>query len=331
MKLTPEQIAFYELNGYVIVRELFQQEEVNTIKNVASKIADETKQFSTASPGDTFNDLRGTSVVLTTNSKSDQVIKRIVWAAAADPKLLTFGRNKRILTPVSQLLGSESEALAEADHLINQIHYKTPGDEVAFPWHQDEQNRRFFDPEWEDINKKGSFVQTLAAIDNCTEDNGPLYVIPGSHRLGFLKFKGFLQSDELQTEVATKGIDVKSTQVPLLMNAGDVVFMHPHLIHGSWPNNSNEPRRMFINGFSYPGANHKPYPGKGSAKRISLVTGKELDCTSEQKVENATHTSAVVLTSASSFPLFDASRLTPKAGVTVTSQIDDQLTPVPHR
>jgi hypothetical protein len=52
--------------------------------------------------------------------------------------------------------------------------------------------------------------------------------------------------------------------------------MHPLLIHGSWANKSAQSRRMFINGFSYPGANHSPYPGVGSTKRISLTTGLEV-------------------------------------------------------
>lgn len=64
--------------------------------------------------------------------------------------------------------------------------------------------------------------------------------------------------------------------MPLLLKPGDVVFMHPHLIHGSDSNTSDKRRLMFINGFSYPGANHKPYPGIGSAKRISLKTGQEV-------------------------------------------------------
>jgi ectoine hydroxylase-related dioxygenase (phytanoyl-CoA dioxygenase family) len=74
----------------------------------------------------------------------------------------------------------------------------------------------------------------------------------------------------LQARLADKHIDIESEQIPLLMEAGDVAFMHPRLIHGSWPNTSNKPRRMFINGFSYPGANHKPYPGKGSTQRTAI-------------------------------------------------------------
>lgn len=63
--------------------------------------------------------------------------------------------------------------------------------------------------------------------------------------------------------------DVK-TAVALTMKPGDVAFFHPYSIHGSQPNNSNGPRRVFINGFAYPGANKKKYPGRGTGRTVKL-------------------------------------------------------------
>jgi ectoine hydroxylase-related dioxygenase (phytanoyl-CoA dioxygenase family) len=54
------------------------------------------------------------------------------------------------------------------------------------------------------------------------------------------------------------------------MQPGDVAFFSPYAIHGSQPNNSKGPRRVFINGFAYPGANQKKYPGQGSGRRVYL-------------------------------------------------------------
>ena len=61
-------------------------------------------------------------------------------------RLIELSRQEKIKAIAFKLLESQS-----ADHLINQAHYKIPGDRVAFPWHQDIQNRRNFDPKWEDI------------------------------------------------------------------------------------------------------------------------------------------------------------------------------------
>lgn len=273
--LTREQLRFYEENGYVIIPHVFAQAEMEltVLSKTTERLAAEAKKFQVTQPENQFETLRGSQVVLANNKIGQVAIKRIVWAAAAAPDLLALGRDQRILSLASQILDSE-----EADHLINQVHLKEPHDGVSFPWHQDEQNRRLFDPEWDDCGKNGSFVQIIMAIDHCTEENGPLLVIPGSHKWGYLNFGKFLTTEELDTRFM-KDHDTTTThiQVPLIMNPGDVVLMHPRLIHGSWPNESQQSRRVFLNGFSSPGANHKQYPGVGSAKRISLLTGQEID------------------------------------------------------
>lgn len=87
-----------------------------------------------------------------------------------------------------------------------------------------------------------------------------------------------MNTEELQGRfMDSRQVKVADIQIPLLMEPGDTVLMHPRLIHGSWPNTSNESRHVLINGFSSPGANHRQYPGAGSARRISLIDGKEID------------------------------------------------------
>ncbi len=292
MKLTLDQLDFYSENGYVIVQNLFSAEQIQEMSKLANEIAEESKEFPAEPENESDYSLNGAYVVLAKHNKSQSAINRVVWAAAAKPEFLRFGRSNNLLEPVSQLLYSD-----EADHLINQIHYKSPGDGVEFPWHQDEQNRRRFDPDWKDVNLKGSFVQTLTAIDPCTLHNGPLNVLPGSHHWGYLNFGGFLQPKELQDHLHSKKIpvEVNEKQIPLLMNPGDVAFMHPCLVHGSWPNKSSQSRRMFINGFSFPGANNKDYPGVGSSKRISLKTGEEIPV--NEKTDSPSSKSRTVSTS----------------------------------
>jgi ectoine hydroxylase-related dioxygenase (phytanoyl-CoA dioxygenase family) len=310
MPLTTEQISAFWKEGYVTVPGLFSSDEVQRISMLANEIAADTQQFKAPTTGQTFEKLQGSQIVLSVNN-SVQAINRVVWAAAAKPELLTYGRDNKILAPVSQLLESDS-----ADHLINQLHYKMPGDGVSFPWHQDEQNRRRFDNDWQDINAKGSFVQTLMAIDPCNADNGPLNVIPGSHHWGYLEFGNFLQTDSLQSLLTSKNIsvDVNAAQIPILMSPGDVMFMHPLVVHGSWPNNSNQSRLMFINGFSYPGANQKPYPGDGSAKRISLKTGLELSPSDKTKSIATSTYSILSLAKVEEKPITLDSREAPRLG-----------------
>jgi ectoine hydroxylase-related dioxygenase (phytanoyl-CoA dioxygenase family) len=50
--------------------------------------------------------------------------------------------------------------------------------------------------------------------------------------------------------------------------AGSVLFFGPYAIHGSTPNESAVPRRVLINGYAYPGANGRVYPGEGSGRTL---------------------------------------------------------------
>ena len=72
--------------------------------------------------------------------------------------------------------------------------------------------------------------------------NGALHVVPGSHRLGQLKHVDTfshlgLDDDEWPWERA----------LPIAGNAGDSIFFHVKMIHGSKQNHSDKPRPVFIN------------------------------------------------------------------------------------
>ena len=180
-------------------------------------------------------------------------IDRIVWCGAAEPALLNVGADPRLLAIAAGLLGS-----SEMSQLINQAHFKLPGDGVAFPWHQDSTHRRYGTPEWKDVNGRGSYVQTVIALDDVTEENGPLEFIPGSCRRGHL---GLVQG------ALPVGVDATGA-VAATMRCGSVLVFGPYTIHRSLPNGSAVPRRVFINGYAYPGANTRVYPGEGAGRTL---------------------------------------------------------------
>jgi ectoine hydroxylase-related dioxygenase (phytanoyl-CoA dioxygenase family) len=253
--LSKQQIESFFEEGFLIIPNLFNQAELTTILNKANSLKAEAIELAKHHSGKVMS--RGTQFVVNKIQNKVQ-INRIVWAGAAEPDLLTVSRQAKLLLPVSQLLGSD-----EADHLTNQFHYKLPHDRVEFWWHQDVHHRINYENNWRDVNGKGSFVQVLIAIEPMTLDNGPIFMVPKSVKYGAIS------QDVFQAKL-TK-ILVKDKAIPLLLNPGDVALMHPYLIHGSFPNESEESRILFINGFSYPGANTKKYVDINNAERISLV------------------------------------------------------------
>ena len=157
----------------------------------------------------------GSDFAIERKESGQVIIHRISWCGAAEPVLLAYGKDHRLLGMASQLLGSD-----EMNQLINQAHFKIPGDNVAFPWHQDSEHRGYGKPWWKDVNGRGSFVQQAIAIDDVTEESGPLKFIPKSCKLGHL---GLLSRSEEEYPALFNPDDA----ITGIMKAGSVALFNP--------------------------------------------------------------------------------------------------------
>jgi len=206
---------------------------------------------------------RGSHFVL--GRKDDQqVIKRVVWAGGCQPYLLHVGADRRLTLPCSQLLGS-----AKFEQLLSQAHFKRPHDGVIFGWHQDIQHRDKGPGTWRDVNGSGSFVQTLILLDEMTPDSGPLQFIPGSSQWGRVDF-GDHDYDDPEYAPRVPPHFRPEDAVTITGAPGDTLFFGPYTAHASFENTSRHYRRVLINGYASPGANHRDYPGDGACRTISV-------------------------------------------------------------
>jgi ectoine hydroxylase-related dioxygenase (phytanoyl-CoA dioxygenase family) len=115
-------------------------------------------------------------------------------------------------------------------------------------WHQDTAlplAERFDSPEWGPWSMKAGIhyahaptwaLERILALrlhlDDSTAENGPLRVIPGSHKLGVLP-------DERVFEIARE-----QPHVECLVPRGGILAMRPLLIHSSQKAESPDPRRV---------------------------------------------------------------------------------------
>jgi ectoine hydroxylase-related dioxygenase (phytanoyl-CoA dioxygenase family) len=243
LPLAQSQIEEFFDAGYVVLPSVFSSAEIREISDAFDRLRDRAVKLTQPQMID------GSYFVV-----DDHRINRIVWCGAAEPLLLKYGDDERLTLPASQLLGSD-----EMDQLICQAHFKLPADGVGFGWHQDSDHRRYGTDMWTDVNGRGSFVQTLMAVDVMNEENGPLMVVPGSGREGHQYLK--------QTPSSLDALFDGRAQ-PVLMEQGSVLLLGPYTVHGSKPNRSRHARRVFINGYAYPGANRRIYPGKGAGRKV---------------------------------------------------------------
>ncbi len=84
-------------------------------------------------------------------------------------------------------------------------------------------------------------------MDDATLENGCLWVLPGSHRMGYLyPQRDHNNPEEFDFAQESYGFD-ESAEVPVEVKTGTVVFFNGYLLHRSRKNRSNIYRRVLVN------------------------------------------------------------------------------------
>ncbi|MGQ7845604.1 phytanoyl-CoA dioxygenase family protein [Granulosicoccus sp. 3-233] len=166
----------------------------------------------------------------------------------------------------------------------SKINAKLPGGTTAVKWHQDFP----FTPHSND-----DLITALLMVDEVTEENGPLEVLPGSHTgpIHDLWHDGVF-TGSIDNELAA---DCQSKAVRCTGPAGSVCLMHTRLLHGSAPNLSSSSRNLFICVYSAEDA--VPYAGNPMpteheglmvrGKRTNTVRSKQFEMKLPQKPKTA--------------------------------------------
>lgn len=249
-RLTGDEIRDFTDVGWITRKGLFDPDEIARMKACFDRLE------AMAARVDASGLCEGSHFVLG-EKDGERVIERVVWAGASEQYLLAVGSDPRLTVPCAQLLNS-----AAMDHLLSQAHFKRPRDGVSFGWHQDIEHRDKGNGTWTDVNGRGSFVQTVIVLDEMTPDNGPLFFMPGSSKWGRL---GFGASQVAKRSPAERDDEA----VMIIAEPGDTLFFGPYTVHASFENKSDRYRRVLINGYAAPGANHRIYPGIGAGRRLT--------------------------------------------------------------
>ena len=83
-------------------------------------------------------------------------------------------------------------------------------------------------------------ISCLTAFDDADEDNGCIWIVPASHKLGQLA------SITKEEKAAGKSMEVEADEaaaIPVPMRAGDVLLMHCHTLHRCAPPRCSNRRR----------------------------------------------------------------------------------------
>ena len=210
MNLIKEQLEQFDTEGWVLLPDLFSQEEIDVLKGELPKIFAMRRE-------EVWRESDGEAV-------------RTAFAAHTYNEAFgRLGRHPRLIEPVVQLL--------EGPVYMHQ--YKING-KAAFSgdvwqWHQDYGT-------WarDDQMPQPRAMNVALFLDEVTEFNGPLYLIPRSHKQGVIE----AGHDVLTTSYPLWTLDRET--VSRLANEGGIVapkgkpgaavLFHSNLVHASAPN-----------------------------------------------------------------------------------------------
>jgi ectoine hydroxylase-related dioxygenase (phytanoyl-CoA dioxygenase family) len=83
-------------------------------------------------------------------------------------------------------------------------------------------------------------------LDDSTRENGCLWYVPGSHRWRLLPITGLAgDMDEIRTVLSDEQ-RAAFKPVPIELKKGECSFHHPLMVHGSYENRSDRPRRATV-------------------------------------------------------------------------------------
>jgi phytanoyl-CoA hydroxylase len=223
-KLTPEELETYDRDGYLVIHDAVPAatlqaiiDECERMHSVAYTVAGGTAMLD-VDPAHTPEKPRVRRI------KSPFLHSDFFKAFTADPIVMD------LLEPL----------MPSGIRLHNaKINMKSAGVGEAIEWHQD---WGFYPHTNDDVLAVGIY------LDDCTEENGPMLVVPGSHKgptynhhaNGY--FCGAIDPDELRDEIPKA--------VPLTGPAGTLTIHHARLLHGSAFNRSSKPRRFFIQSYA---------------------------------------------------------------------------------
>ncbi|WP_421906885.1 phytanoyl-CoA dioxygenase family protein [Mameliella sp.] len=218
--LSREQQELYAENGYLKVEQVVTPGELAELQAVTDRLIDASRAVTES---DERFDLD------TGHSADNPRLTRIKLPHKQHPVYDRILKHSKVTEVLNDLLGP--------DTVLNtaKLNCKAPGGGAAVEWHQD----WAFYPATND-----SLLAFGLMLEDVTEDNGPLLVLPGSHKGPVLShhaggvFCGAIDPDDPLFD--------RDRIVTLTGKAGDMTVHHVRLLHGSAPNVSDRARKILF-------------------------------------------------------------------------------------
>ncbi|HWQ38766.1 MAG TPA: phytanoyl-CoA dioxygenase family protein [Burkholderiales bacterium] len=217
-----KQVRFYRDNGYIVVENVIDPDTVSRIKGVIAEFVAKAKGLTTHNEVYDLEPTHSPDSPRVRRIKTPHKWHPIFWEIVKSPKMVAI--LKALLGPNVRLHGSK-------------LNMKSPQYGSPVEWHQD---WAFYPHTNDDLLAIG------VMLDDVELENGPLLVMPGTHRVPKVwdhhldgRFCGAMDPAN------TPDLDY-SRAVACTGRAGSCSFHHVRLVHGSAQNTSVKPRNLLL-------------------------------------------------------------------------------------
>lgn len=221
-RLTDEQISGFNEQGYLAGIQVLDDRQVEIL---CSELAGLMKK---SHPGNhLFHEYHSNE-----SKDPNSVLFHALGAWRTGPGFHDVLWSPAFLVPASQLLGGPVRFWHD------QLFCKPAHHGGVVAWHQDYSYWTRTEPM--------SHLTCWIALDDSDRDNGCLYYVPGSHRWKLLPVTGLAGNmDEIMTVLSPEQKQAFQP-VPIELKRGQCSFHHPLMVHGSYENRSQRPRRATV-------------------------------------------------------------------------------------
>jgi phytanoyl-CoA hydroxylase len=223
--LTTDQRECWNANGYLIVKAFASSTLLESMLTSVRKLVRRVESGEDIRP----ILVQPETALLSADAPLENRTSKVFRVHREDEVFAGFAREPHLLSMVADLLGPD------LDCFLSQFIFKHPS-AIGQPWHQD----AYYFP-FDRTPQVGAWL----AVTQATLENGPLWVLPGSHREPVHAVEPDPRPGANLGYVEIVDHDTRA-EIPVLLDAGDLLLFHSHLFHRSTDNRSEGMRAAMV-------------------------------------------------------------------------------------
>lgn len=221
-RLADQQVAFFREHGYLSGVEILTGAQIEALRAELAEFVEPDHDGA-----ELWYEFHSNE-----SSELDQVLFHALGAWRLRPAMHDLLWHPAFTTPASQLLGGSVRFWHD------QLFCKPAGHGGVVAWHQDYSY-------WT-RTKPMQHLTCWIGLDDSTTENGCVHYVPGSHRWPLLPRTDLANNMEAIRGVLSPDQLAEFEPVACEMKAGQASFHHPLMLHGSYENRSDRPRRAVV-------------------------------------------------------------------------------------